>query len=95
MEICRVRSPYPRNRAGHAALILGVVALAFVFVPVIGEFVSIPAAVGAVVAGFVGFDRVGRGVATNRRDAVIGGVLGVLVLFMSLLIFAAVHGSGE
>ncbi|MGE2836123.1 hypothetical protein [Mycobacterium sp. SMC-4] len=83
---------HPQNGAGQAALVLGVVAIVFVFVPVIGDFVSIPAAIGAVITGIAGFDRADRGRATNRLDAVIGGVLGLVALLVTLLIFAAVHG---
>lgn len=72
---------------------LGVAAIAFTFVPIIGEFIAIPAAIGAVATGFIGFDRVDQGRATNRRDAVVGGSLGVLALLITLVMFAVVHGS--
>ena len=84
-----IPTPSPRNGAGRAALVLGVTALAFTFIPVIGDFVAIPAAIGAVVTCFIGLDRVD---ATHRSDAVIGGVLGVLTLLIALVIFAAEHG---
>ena len=48
----------PRNGLGTAALVLGVVAIVFAFVPIIGEFVAAPAAVTAVIFGLVGLDRV-------------------------------------
>jgi hypothetical protein len=84
--------PSPRNGAGLAALILGVLAIVFIFVPIVGDFIAIPAAIGAVVAGVMGFDRVDQGRATNRGDAVVGGGLGVVALLMTLIMFAAVHG---
>ena len=86
-------TPLPRNGAGHAALGLGVAAIAFTFVPIVGEFIAIPAAIAAVVTSFIGFDRVDQGRATNRGDAVVGGGLGVFALLTMLVMFAAVHGS--
>ncbi len=86
-------APPPRNGAGRAALILGLVALVFTFVPIIGDFIAIPAAICAIVAGLIGFDRADRGLATNRRDALIGASLGALTLLITLFILAAVHGS--
>jgi hypothetical protein len=86
-------TPSPRNGAGNVALALGVAAIMFIFVPIVGEFIAIPAAIGAVVTGFIGFDRVDQGRATNRRDAVVGGTLGALALLIMLVMFAAVHGA--
>lgn len=86
-------TPTPRNGAGTAALILGVVALAGNFVPIVGDFIAVPAALGAVVTSYIGFDRVYQGLATNRGDAVVGGSLGVLTLLITLVVFAATQGS--
>ena len=87
--------PSPPGGAGQIALILGVVAIALMFVPVVGEFVTIPAAIGAVIAGVIGFDRYDRGLASSRWDAVLGACLGVLVLLTTLVLLAAVHGTGS
>lgn len=87
--------PQPRNGAGRAALILGLVAIMFTFVPIIGDFIVIPAAIGAIAAGLIGFDRADRGRATNRRDALIGASLGALTLLITLFILAAVHGAAS
>lgn len=84
--------PLPHDGAGHAALALGLVAVIATFVPVIGELVVIPVAIGAAVAGFVGFDRVEHGRATNRGDALVGGGLGVIMLLINVAVLAAVHG---
>ena len=65
------------------------------FVPVVGEFVTIPVAIGAVIAGVIGFDRHDRGLASSRWDAVLGACLGVLVLLITLVLLAAVHGTGS
>lgn len=71
------------------------VATALMFVPVVGEFVTVPAAIGAVIAGLVGVDRYDRGLASSRWDAVLGICLGVLVLLITLVLLAAVHGTGS
>ncbi|WP_226862967.1 hypothetical protein [Mycolicibacterium baixiangningiae] len=63
------------------------------FVPVLGDFVAIPAAIAAVIAGLIGFNRADQGHATNGRDAVNGGSLGVLALLITLLVFATVYGA--
>ena len=81
-----------RNGMGNAALCLGLVAIAFTFVPIVGDFIALPAAVCAVIAGVIGSGRVDRGLATNRGAAVVGGFLGVLALLLALVVFAVVHG---
>ncbi|MFQ6226110.1 hypothetical protein [Nocardia sp. NPDC002869] len=45
------------------------------------------------IAGFIGWDRVDRGIATNRKDALIGGVLGFIAPMMTLLVYAATSGA--
>ncbi|MDO3645836.1 hypothetical protein [Nocardia mangyaensis] len=81
----------PRQGVGLAALVLGVLGLALSFVPFLSEFVAIPCAVAAVIASYIGCDRVERGLATNRKDAVIGGLLGGLALMMTVFINLAVY----
>ncbi len=80
-------TPPARNRAASAALSFGLVAVAFTFVPIGGDFVALPSAICAVTAGVIGSGRVDRGQASNRRAAVAGGVLGVLVLLSALVMF--------
>ena len=79
----------PRNGAGELSLVMGIVAVSFSFFPVIGEYVAAPAAVLAVVSGFVGIRRVERGLATNPGRAWLGIGLGVAAGFMILLVFVA------
>ncbi|MFD1811961.1 hypothetical protein [Rhodococcus gannanensis] len=83
--------PETRNGAGSTAFIAGIIAAVFAFIPFIGEFVAIPAGLIAVVGGWIGLDRVDRGVATNRRDALIGAGLGIAALFVVFLVFAATY----
>ncbi|WP_280235196.1 hypothetical protein [Nocardia cyriacigeorgica] len=82
-------APPPRNGVGLAALVLGIFALAFVFIPFTGEVLTVPAGIAAVTAGFIGWDRADRGIASNRGDALVGGVLGAVALMVTLLIYAA------
>ncbi|MFB7874523.1 hypothetical protein ACFC06_04670 [Nocardia sp. NPDC056064] len=84
----------PRNGVGLAALVLGVLGLGLSFVPLLSEFLAIPCSIAALIACYVGCDRVERGLATNRTDAIVGGVLGALALLMALLINLAVY-SGQ
>lgn len=56
----------PRNGAGELSLVLGIVALAFSFFPIVGEFIAAPACVVAVAAGCVGVRRADRGVPRTR-----------------------------
>ncbi|MFD3748070.1 hypothetical protein [Nocardia sp. NPDC058633] len=83
--------PPPRNGVGLAALVLGIIACAVSFVPVVSEFVAAPAGIGAVAAAFVGWDRIDNGVATNRADTIAGGVLGAVALTVSALVYLATH----
>jgi hypothetical protein len=74
----------PRNGAGRAALICGVLAL----LCTIGFFllVTVPVAIilglAAIVLGILGRGRVRRGIATNRGSATIGIVTGLLSLLI-------------
>ncbi|WP_241386713.1 hypothetical protein [Rhodococcus sp. CH91] len=86
------RPPY-RNGVGSAALIAGIAAALFAFVPFVGDIVTIPAGVVAVVCGWIGLERVDKGTASNQRDAVIGGGLGVAALFVVFIVFAATYDS--
>ncbi|MEU5842274.1 hypothetical protein [Rhodococcus sp. NPDC047139] len=81
-------SPY-RNGVGSTALVAGIAAAVFAFVPFIGDFVTVPAGLIAVVCGWIGLNRVDKGIASNQRDAVIGGGLGLAALFVVFLVFAA------
>src|SRR5437764_655043 len=64
----------PRNGAGRAALICGVIALvcAIGFFLVITVPVAILLGLAAIVLGFMGRSRVRRGLATNRGSATTG-----------------------
>ena len=79
----------PRNGAGALALWTGLLALAFAFFPFVGEFVSVPTALVAIVAGWVGMQRADRFVATNGGEAITGLLLGVGGLAVTAIVMAA------
>ena len=79
----------PRNGAGSIALVMGVVALVFAFVPIIGEFIAAPSAVLAIVLGLIGLGRVEKGLATNGGQALAGSILGLIAGLILFLVFAA------
>ncbi|MFD3509756.1 hypothetical protein [Nocardia sp. NPDC058666] len=87
--------PPPRNGMGLAALILGITACVFSFIPFLSEFLAAPAAVGAVAAAFISWDRIEHGTATNRADTIAGGILGALALAVIVLVYLATHGSNS
>ena len=70
-------------------MVMGFVAVAFSFFPIVGEFVAAPASILAVVSGSIGISRVERGLATNPGRAWLGIGLGVAAGLMTLLIFLA------
>ncbi|WP_040794936.1 hypothetical protein [Nocardia higoensis] len=87
-------NPPARNGVGLAALVLGIFSVAFTFIPFAGELLSAPTGFAAVTAGFIGWDRADRGIATNRADALVGGVLGAVAVMMALLVYVATNGHG-
>ena len=88
------RSQPPRDGLGDAALTCGVVAMVFVFVPIVSDFLTLPAALAAVVLGVVGVLGEDRGTTSNSGRALAGGLLGVIAAFIALMILAATGTSG-
>lgn len=86
--------PPERNGAGDAAFTLGVLATIFAFVPIVGDFIALPSALGAVVLGVVGIVRADRGVATNPGKALAGVLLGVISAFITFITIAAMGSFG-
>jgi hypothetical protein len=86
------QKPLPRNGAGSLAVVMGMCAMVFAFVPIVGEFVAVPASLMALALGLVGLWRVDRGIATNGRQAFMGSVLGIISIFIFFLVFAATSG---
>ncbi len=76
-----------RNGLGVAALVLGILSLVFMFLfPPIGVVLGIL----AVVFGIIGVRRVRRGEATNRGQAMAGGITGGVGLVVSVALLAIV-----
>ena len=75
----------PRNGAGVAALVLGLIGLVL-------TLLVLPSPLGAllgllaVVFGIVGIGRAGRGEATNRGQAVTGLITGILALALGVFL---------
>lgn len=82
----------PRNGAGRAALVSGVLALlcAIGFFLVLTIPVAVVLGLAAIVLGILGRGRVRRGLATNRGSATLGIVTGLL----SLLLLAGLAAAG-
>lgn len=77
-----------RNRPGETALSMGIVAVVFSFVPIVGDLVAAPVGVLAVVLGAIGIRRTERGGATNFGQSLTGATLGALAVCVVLLILA-------
>ena len=75
----------PRNGAGVAALVLGLLGLVL-------AILVLPAPLGALlgllalILGIIGISRAGRGEATNRGQAVTGLITGILALALGVLL---------
>lgn len=81
-----------RNVVGSASVLVGVFALLFAIVPVVGEIVAAPAALLAIVLGAVGWWRADTGRATNEGESIIGLLLGVTAAVVVGIVWAATMG---
>lgn len=82
------------DSAGEYALLLGIAALACAFIPVIGDLITLPVALGAVALGFVGIRRHQHGRAWRAIVATLGIVLGAGALAVVALLFIATNQPG-
>lgn len=80
-----------RNAAGRAALVCGIVAALAAVVPIVGDVVSAPFAVAALVLGFLGLHRHERGRDPGAAAAVAGTILGGLAVMLILVTLVATH----
>lgn len=87
------QSPQPKNGLGTAALVLGILAAIFAFIPVAGVFIATPLALLALIFGIIGFTRAKAGTATNKGSSIAGSVLGVGAGVVMIVITAAAVGS--
>ena len=86
--------PPDRDVLGDWTLTCGVVALVLVFVPVIGDVLSVPVAVAAVALGIVGLVREHRGGPLHTWRTLVGGLLGAGALLVAVAMTAATGGVG-
>lgn len=87
------QDPSSPGRFGDAALTCGVLALVFAFVPIIGDVVTVPTAVMAVVLGVLGVVRGDQGLESSPNKAFAGVLLGVIATFITFMTFAAMGTS--
>ena len=80
--------PSSRNRPGETSLSMGIVALVFSFVPIVGDLVTAPTGLLAIVLGAIGVRRSERGEATNFGQSLTGATLGAVAVIIVLLMFA-------
>lgn len=79
----------PSNGLGIAALVFGILALLFAWIPYV-NIVSMVLAVVGIVVGILALRKVKRGEATNRKMSLAGIALSVVALVLSLVITIAV-----
>jgi Domain of unknown function (DUF4190) len=90
--------PRPRNGAGVAALVLGVVGLVLTLLVLSAPLGGLLGLL-AVILGIIGIRRAGRREATNRGQAVSGLITGILALALGVLLTVRIgaylqdHGS--
>lgn len=87
--------PQHRNGANSAALVLGIIAAIFVFVPIVGPFVAAPSAPLAFGCGLVGLLRAENDSATNKGMALAGSLLGLGSILGMIVIIAAAIGPAD
>lgn len=88
--------PQPRNGAGTAGMVLGIIGLVLGFVPVFGWLAIVIALVGLPLS-CVGRSRARNGEATNRGQAEAGMVCNIIALVLTILAaiaMAAMAGAG-
>jgi hypothetical protein len=74
------RPDAPRNQAGVASVILGVLALISCWL-----LIGVPLGIAALLTGDIARRRAGRGEATNPRAALIGMTLGGVAIVLGLI----------
>jgi hypothetical protein len=82
--------PAPSNGLGIAALVLGILAILFAFIPIVG-IASYPLAIVGVVLGLVGLGRVrtGRSSRGITLAGLIASVLGLVLVIVSTVVYVS------
>jgi hypothetical protein len=89
VEPMMVAAP-PRNGAGTAAGVLGIIAIILMFIP-IADYLGILLGVLAVILGGVGISRANRMGGTGKGMAITGLVLGLISVIVSIIFIVAVY----
>lgn len=84
----------PKNGFGITALILAIVGLVFGLIPLTG-FIALTLGAIALLFALLGWGRVRRGVATNKKMSAIGGLLGVGAIALGIWGLTIVFGAVE
>lgn len=93
----RMQPEPPRRWSDGAAehsLLLGILALACSFIPIVGDWITLPFALGAVALGFVGLRRHRGGRAWHSIMAVLGIALGAGALSVVVVMLVATGHAG-
>jgi hypothetical protein len=83
-----------RNGLGTAALVLGIVAVVFSFIPLVG-IIAWPIGITGLILGFVGLARVNRREATNRGVAIAGLITSGAALVICVLWLVGIGIAGS
>ncbi len=81
-----------KHSAGDYALTFGVAAIACALIPGIGDVISAPVAVLAIVCGIVGVGHYDAGRTRSVLPAAVGTALAALALFFIAVVFIATRG---
>lgn len=85
----------PKNGFGTAALVLGIIAVVFGFIPVVGVFFAIPLAILALLFGALGIVRAFTGKASNKGVSITGTSLGVAAIIVATVMTVAVFSAAS
>ena len=80
-----------RRSVGDHSLALGLAAVVCVAIPVVGDFIAVPAAVLAIVCGLIGIGHYDAGRTSRVTSAAAGAALGALALVVTALVLVATH----
>lgn len=83
-----------RYSTGDWSLTFGLAAVGCLLIPAIGDIISAPVAVAAVVLGLIGIGRHDTGLAPKVLPAAIGTTLGALALFFVVLMLVVMGPGG-
>ncbi|WP_083713596.1 hypothetical protein [Brachybacterium sp. P6-10-X1] len=83
-----------RYSAGDWSLTFGLAAVGCLVIPAVGDMISAPVAVTAVVLGLIGIGRHDTGAAPKVLPAAIGTALGALALFLVVLMLVVMGPGG-